>query len=58
MVAMWTGIDERLVELIERLRAAIQAHRAGVMMDTHPANGPSLFDDVLWAILADEGSDQ
>ena len=44
-----------LMDEIERLRAAIHDHKMHVKIDTHPANGPSLFDEVLWKAI--EGSD-
>ena len=47
-------IDD-LADEIERLRAAIHDHKMRVKIDTHPANGPSLFDEVLWKAI--EGSD-
>ena len=50
-----TSVIGRPADEIERLRAAIHDHKMHVKIDTHPANGPSLFDEVLWKAI--EGSD-
>ena len=52
----WECVERnKAADEIERLRAAIHDHKMSVKIDTHPANGPSLFDEVLWKAI--EGSD-